>query len=133
MPMTKKEAAYVASLQQELARARALRWADYQPERVDVAKVSEELRISNDDVRAAWTFKGSISVSLHVKHGCFGRVSHSTHHTDRTTTQTQGGPWFPTKRDALMAMRLEMTETFAAELAKVDQEIAACETESNNG
>lgn len=60
----------------------------------------------------AWTFN---AYSKRVSLGCFSSIHYSTDNATKTTTQTQGGPWFATEAEARLAMRWdacrEMAET----------------------
>jgi hypothetical protein len=118
MAMTKSERAEMERLRNDLALARALRWPDYKPEHIDPAEARRGIGFS--DIVPAWSFN---AYSLRVEHGCFSSLYHSTYDPTKTTTQGQGGPWFPTMRDALMALRVAKTIEFAKTLAQLDRQI----------
>lgn len=128
MAMNKSEKAEMDRLRSDLAKAKALRWPDYAPERIDPKEALREAQRQN--LVQAWCFnawrEGNVSF------GCFNSINHSVNRSDRTTTQGQGGPWFPTRRDALMALRLAKTEEFASALARLDEEIRAA-SDSEHG
>ena len=113
--MNKTEERAFAELRHELAMSKALRWPDYQPRQLDVSSEANALVTANV-VQAFW-FNAHTGK---VGRGCFNSVNHSTWSETKTTTQGAGGPWFSTNRDALMALRIEMTRDFADQLAKID-------------
>lgn len=119
MAMTKAEQKRMADLESDLVLAKALRWPDYKPLRLDAAAIAAAKDWG--DVTAAWWFNAH---NLSVGDGCFSSNAHSTHGITKTTTQQVGGPWFETKRDALMALRIEMTMDAAKKLARIDALIA---------
>jgi hypothetical protein len=121
--MNKKEQAALAQLEKELGIAKAFQFKEYVLTPINVETASK--RLGNcDGVVVAWyanTYNGSVS------EGCFNRVNHCSSRSDKTTTQGQGGPWYETKREALMAVRLVKQRAYAEDLARIDREIAAAE------
>jgi hypothetical protein len=126
MAMTKKEQAAFADLECQSREWFALRWRDFlgQPTSIDVGQ--EIKQHGWGFLLRAWTF---CTHTKEVFEGCTDGNSHAVKRTDRVTSQGMYGPWYRTKREALMALRLAVQEEFAKELAKID---AAIEAESNS-
>lgn len=129
MAMTKTEQKRMADLEDALRRARAMRWPEYNmPAPMTEADIAANLvdggiKYSSPERVARGYFANSYSGR--VTYGCSNGVHHSTS-GDTTTTQHMG-VMYATEVDAWRAVRYEMTEKFAAQLAKVDQEIANAE------
>lgn len=116
--MNKKEQAAFDALKTELAIAKAFCFKEYAPVKIDTEAAIQGLECT--DVVVAWCanhYQGSVS------QGCFSYVYHSTHSTTKTSTQTRGGPWYETKREALMAVRLVKQQEYAKSLALLDMQI----------
>ena len=129
MAMTKKEQAEMQRLRDDLALARAMRWPDYpKPAPMTHAEINANLveggeRFGRRQMVARGWYQNSYSGR--VTYGCSTTIHHSSE--GDTTTSQHMGVMYRTKAAALMAMRLEMTEKFAKELAKVDRLIAEAE------
>ncbi len=114
MTMTKAEKAAVDALKVELA----LRWPRYDaPEHM---VYPERKGYGARPVIAGWWMN---AYNGEVGEGCTDGMYHSRHSTTKTDTQT-GGVFWPTKLDALKAMRIKMSEDFARRLAAIDAQIA---------
>ena len=108
---------------QKLRERFALRFSDRaEPEKIDVGSVAQFGKLT-----VAWRFN---KYSREVGQGCFNSVNHSTHSTVKTDRQTCGGPWYATKADALIAMRLRVQDDFATMLEKIDSEIDRAKAET---
>ncbi len=115
MAMTKADRAFVDALRIELA----LRWPRYE--------MPPNLRIEKrGPLITGWWANGFTG---HVSEGCTDGINHSSHSTTKTSIQGAGRFW-PTKLDALKAVRIEMSHRFARELAAVDARIADAEAEA---
>lgn len=121
MAMTKTERVAMDKLADDLRLAKALSWPTERPMRVDTTAALEGRSAWSEPVRAWW-------FNLHnaaVQEGCFGSHQHSKWRTDKTDAQGSGGPWFASKRDALLALRQAATEDCAKRLARIDAMIEA--------
>lgn len=123
MAMTKKERAEVDDLRRELALHKALGWPQY-PEPVPIDAEEATKNLGWGKLIVAWWFN---SYSHTVGQGCFDRIGHSKHSTDKTNSRDTGGPWYTSKRDALAALRWAATREAAKELARVDALVEAGE------
>jgi hypothetical protein len=130
MAMNKKELAEVDRLRSDLALARAMRWPSYAK---PASMTHEEIKASLVDggkrfgvtqrVARGWFYNAYLgSHSAHrVTYGCSDGLNHDS---DGDTTSTQQmGRMYATKREALQALRLDLTETCAKVLAAVDRQI----------
>ena len=131
MAMTKKEQAELQRLRDDLDLARAMRWPDYaQPAPMTEAEIKANLVEgglkygSRQMVARGWFCAASTG---RVTYGCSSGLFHSRE-GDTTNTQNMG-VMYATKADALRAMRIEMTQAFARNLAEVDKQIMAEERE----
>lgn len=115
MAMNKSERLEFETLLKERDMARALRWPEYQkPLRLTVHPGSS--------VRG-W-FQNSYSKSVTLGHS--NGVVHNP--VGGTGTNTQGhGVMYRLQSEALQAMRIELTERYAKELADVDARIEAAQ------
>lgn len=125
--MTKKEQAEFERLRSDLALARAMRWPDYPKpasmtaQEIAAAKVPGGTRYGHPQMVAMGWFQNSYS--RRVTLGCSDGVHHST---DGNTTGSQNaGIMYRDKADAWRAMRHELTEKYAKELAEIDRQITA--------
>lgn len=113
-PSAAQRAAEAAKLQA------ALTWPSFpEPQPLDddarkaLLDARRETAAVDGDVVPAWTY----NVSLRdVVHGCFSSNQHSTRSHVRTTTQTCGGPWFQTRREAAEALAWAVTRDCAQTL-----------------
>ncbi len=133
MAMNKKEQDEMQRLRDDLALSRALRWPDYpRPTPVDRDWVDANLAEGGVQygrpqmVARGWFYNAYIGGMRghEVTYGCSNGMSHSSS-GDLTTSQGMGR-MFATKREALQALRLELTERCAGILAVVDQQLADC-------
>lgn len=125
MAMTKTEKERMDRLEKAVALARSMRWPEY-PEPAPMTQEEKKAALVDGGTRygqiqrvARGWFHNSHSKT--VTYGCSDGIGHSP--TGDTTSSQGAGLMFATKVDALRAMRLEMTERYAEELAKVDAEI----------
>lgn len=134
MAMNKKEQAEMQRLRDDLALARAMRWPDYpRPAPVDREWIKDNLVEGGvkyghaSKVARGWFYNAYVGgMSGHgVTHGCSDGIHHSTS-GDATTTQNMGR-MYATKREALQALRLDLTEQCAHILAGVDRQLADCD------
>lgn len=134
MAMNKKEQAEMQRLRDDLALVRAMRWPDYpRPSPVNREWIDANLVDGGEQygrrqkVARGWFYNAYLgSISGHgVSYGCSSGMSHNTH-GDTTTTQ-QMGRMYATKREALQALRLELTEKCAGVLAAVDRQLTDCD------
>jgi hypothetical protein len=114
MAMTKAERVAMDKLAGDLRLAKALSWPTERPTLLDRQTA---LALSPTGIVRAWWFNYHVG---QVGEGCFDSVHHSRHRADKTDSQGNGGPWFPTKRDALLALRQAATEDCAKRLARID-------------
>jgi len=129
MAMTKAEQARMANLEQAVASARALAWPTYPMpeamgrEAIDAAKVPGGLKYGREQMVAfGWGANSRADPHSWVTRMCSDGINHGS----GDTTSTQGmGHMYATEIEAWQAVRIEMTERFAAILAKVDAKIAA--------
>lgn len=134
MAMNKKEQAEMQRLRDDLALSRALRWPDYlRPAPVDRDWITANLVEGGSQyghpqkVARGWfcnAHLGGMS-GYGATYGCSNGIHHNTS-GDVTTTQNMGR-MFATKREALQALRLELTEKCASVLAAVDRQLADCD------
>lgn len=118
--MNKKERALVEALTLELSIARAMCFKEYAPKQIDTQAALEGKAFS--DLVVAW-YANTHNCS--ASQGCFNAVHHSVSSTTKTSTQQRGGPWYETKREALMAIRVAKQRQFAEVLASLDRQIEA--------
>lgn len=122
MAMNKKEKEEVEALRWELAKTQALRFPSYpMPERMDRDELTPPDGGYGKQVVIAWT-QNNHNCEYRVEQGCSNGVTHCRYSTEKTSTQGCG-MFYRTKLDALQAARIEMTERFAAALARIDAEI----------
>jgi hypothetical protein len=125
MAMNKAEAGEMTRLRQDLMLARALRWPDYPtPHPMTEAEIKASLTVEaqsyghNQMVAVGWfqnTYTSRVTKGCSNGHG---------HNRNGLGTSTQGmGQMYATEADAYRAMRMEMTEDFAKNLAAVDAQI----------
>lgn len=126
MAMTKAETARVAQLEQDITLLKAMKWPDYgRPASMTRADIEANLvdggtRYGATQKVARGWFASSYDRGS-VSYGCSNGVSCNG---SGDITSTQGmGRMFWTELHAWQAVRLEMTERFAATLARVDAEI----------
>jgi hypothetical protein len=115
----RKSKATVAAEQQEAQQAQiraALRWSDDADIAPDVPPPP-----AWREMTTGWTFN---AYSQRVEVACSSAASHSVGRTDKTTTQ-QPLALYSTRERALRALRVALEREFAAELAKIDAQIAA--------
>jgi hypothetical protein len=110
--MTKKEQAEMDELRNQLAKAKAFRFTEQANE--DVMPPSGFEKLST-----GWLFNAH---SKRVDVACSSSTGHAWGQNDRTTTQ-QPRRLYSTKLLALKALRYELEQKFAAELAEVDKRI----------
>lgn len=133
MAMTKAEQAEMQRLRDDLALSRAMRWPDYpMPQAVTREWIAANLvdggiRYSSAQrVARGWfinAYLGGYSRPK-VTLGCSDGVHHNTE-GDVTVSQNMGR-MYATKREALQALRLTLTEMCAKILADVDSQLADC-------
>ncbi|RWE46801.1 MAG: hypothetical protein EOS79_11465 [Mesorhizobium sp.] len=131
MAMNKTEQAAFEKLRNDLALARAMRWPSY-PKPAPMSRAEIEANLidggerwgSSQKVARGWYQN---AYSKRVTYGCSTVVSHNIE-GDTTSSQNMG-VMYAIKADALRAMRLEMTEKFARDLAGVDRQIEEAESE----
>ena len=118
MAMNKKEQAEMQALREQLALAQALRWPDYTaPTPINTRS------LKFNDLLVGW-YGHEWDGGYNVGQGCTNGRYHSTHSTEKTTTQG-AGVFYATRLEALRAVRLAMTQRCAKILARIDQEIVA--------
>lgn len=118
MALTKKEAAEMDALREQLAQERAMRWPEYgEPAPVQLAG------IAGDALTVGW-FVHTWATEYSVSQGCSNGYNHSDRDTTRAITQG-AGCFYDTRREALQQARIELTRRFAKALAGLDAEIAA--------
>ena len=125
MAMNKAEKARLDMLEQKLFEAKALRFPDYEPAKINVAEATTGR--DWDAVNRGWTFNIH---SRNVWQGWFRATSHGTWPRDARYacgSQGCGGPWYVTKRDAMMALRIALTGQYAKSLADLDRKIEAAD------
>lgn len=126
MALTKAEKERLERTEKALAMARSMRWPEYPMphsmtgDEIRAALVNGGLKYGQPERVARGWFQNSHS--KRVTYGCSNGVSHNTE-GDATSTQ-QAGQMFAAKIDALKAMRIEITERYADDLAKLDALIA---------
>lgn len=129
MAMTKAERQEMDNLREARDMARALSWPNYAtPAPMTPAEIAAAPKVSmrNDgypgtkDVACGWFMN---SYSRQVSKGWSAGNSHST--TMHPGGSQGGGKMYATKFDALLAMRIEVTEMLARQLAAIDALIAA--------
>lgn len=121
MAMNKLEKARVDMLEKELRVVKALRFADYNPAKIDIMEATTGKDWNT--VSRGWAFNVH---SLRVWQGWFRSSSHGEWPRDperSISSQGCGGPWYVTRRDALMALRIQLTNKFAETLAAIDEQI----------
>ncbi|WP_247879408.1 hypothetical protein [Azospirillum sp. TSA6c] len=128
MAMTKAEKAEMDNLRAARDMARALRWPEYaEPAKLAVPKFGE--------FTEGWTFNsfgvenGPSAIERAVRLAwsesiCHGDGGYRPRETGRSASQN-GVQLFETRADALKAMRLQVTQTYARTLAQIDAAIAA--------
>lgn len=127
MALNKKEQAEFERLKKELGEAKALRYPSYpRPKPRNVKEMLDKgegvsLGEYGGKVLVGW-FQHNYDGNFRVSKGCSSYVSHSTNKTDKTDTQTTGVQ-YATRLEALQKARWDMTERFAATLARIDDEI----------
>jgi hypothetical protein len=134
MAMNKKEQAEMQSLRDALDMARAMRWPDYPLPApvtrawIDANLVDGGMRHGSPQKVARGWFYNSYFDSLsrpRITYGCSNGVHHETS-GDTTSTQTMGR-MYATKREALQALRIELTQRCAGILASIDRQISDAE------
>jgi hypothetical protein len=119
--MAKKRVAPKAETISEDDIRAALAWPAYEkPERInheEIRRLTERLGYGNSEAIRLWTYN---AYSRRVTLGCVSRVHHSSEGAV-TTSQGQGGPWFPTEREAYQALRWAVTRSFASDLLALDK------------
>ncbi len=81
----------------------------------------------SDRIATAWTF--TTAYEGEVLLGCFSNSNHSKRSSTKTTTQTQGGPWYRSPSDAAKAMHWAIARECAARLVRVEDKIADLRTD----
>lgn len=121
--MNKKEQAEFDALKADLAAARALRWPDYE----EPAKL---LPPQNDGHVQGWNYNaylmrdhGNPANAVFQAWSESNRHGHGVYKKDQIASQ-KGVALYPTRADALRALRLRITEEYARTLASVDALIA---------
>jgi hypothetical protein len=125
MAMNKSEKARMDTLEHELRKAKALRFPNYEPVKIDIVEATTGM--DWDTVNRGWTFNVH---SLYVWEGWFRKTFHGTWPRDprySTGSQGCGGPWYVTKRDATMALRIALTDQYAENLANIDRLIGGAD------
>lgn len=120
MAMNKLEKLRVDMLEKELRVIKALRFASYNPAKIDIMEATTGKDWNN--VSRGWAFNVH---SLRVWQGWFRSSSHGTWPREKGNIASQGcgGPWYVTRRDALMALRIQLTNRYAETLAAIDEQI----------
>lgn len=124
MAMNKAEKAEMERLRHDLRLAKALHWPDYPRPQNSILPQS-----FTQGLFVGWWFNAYAGHDGdRVAQGCSNGTNHSTSYTDKTTTQRAAPHWgfFDTKREALLALRLEVTEQCAERLAAIDKRIEEC-------
>jgi hypothetical protein len=118
--MNKLEKARVKMLESELRVVKALRFVGYNPAKIDIMEATTGKDWNT--VSRGWTFNVH---SLRVWQGWFRSSSHGTWPREEGNSASQGcgGPWYVTRRDALMALRIQLTNRYAETLAAIDEQI----------
>jgi hypothetical protein len=119
MAMNKSEKARMDTLEHELRKVKALRFPDYVPAKINIAEATTGR--DWDTVTVGWAFNVH---SLRVWQGWFRATSHGTWPRNpkyNSGSQGCGGPWYVTKRDATMALRIALTDQYAENLANIDR------------
>ena len=127
MAMTKTEKARMDELQRGIRAAKAMRWPEYgMPAPMTRAEI-EAAMIEGGTKQGAMQMVArgwfhNAHDSGRVTYGCSNGTNHDRN-GDRTSTQHMG-LMFKTEADAWRAIRVEMTERFAEQLARIDEKIA---------
>lgn len=128
MAMTKAEQARMAELERALSLARAMCWPSYRsPAPMTEADIKANLvaggiKWGDRPQMVARGWFAHSSSHPRVTYGCSDGINHDSD-SDKTSTQRMGRMFF-TEIEAWRMVRIELTERFAAELAKVDAKIA---------
>lgn len=136
MAMTKAEKERMERLERDIQLAKAMRWPDYgkpasmTKAEIDGAKAPGGLRFGTVQMVARGWFANAYDQGR-VSYGCSDGTNHDST-GDKTSTQGMGR-MFASEADAWRHVRVEMTERFAATLARVDAELARCASEVTNG
>lgn len=125
MAMNKTEQAEMQRLRELLA----LNWT-HEPGAIDT---SAALAMSKDGRVAAWCFnahsqmvtRGFFSANAHTRNGDMADADALHSRRYGGTSQQRGGPWYESESLALKAMRCALERRYAADLARVDERIAA--------
>lgn len=129
MAMTKAEKAEMENLRAARDMARALSWPGYA---MPFIMTQEEIDAAPKVTMKGGGYPGERQVSVgwfmnpHSRQVSKGWSSESTHCTSMHPSGSQGsGKMYPTRLAALRAMRIELTEMVAKQLAAIDALIAA--------
>lgn len=117
--MNKKETQAMEDLKSELNRVKAMRFTDV-PNPLNAEEMANGLGGLNV-IKAYWfnDFNGNVAL------GCFSRMYHSLHNSEKTDRQGIGGPWYATELEALKAMRCALEFRYSKDLSKIDARINA--------
>lgn len=117
MVMNKKEQSAFAEMEQSLAEARALRW---------VEPVYPDVPIpTGDRITTGWLFNAHSRKITQVWSGTCRHGDGPGPTTDPSARTSQNGvALFSTKARALQAMRFQLTQQYAQQLAGIDAQIA---------
>lgn len=130
MAMNNKEKAEMERLRADLALARAMRWPSYpKPAPVTAQWIKDNLVDGGvrygqpQKVARGWFYNAYLGgySSPSATYGCSDGVHHNTQ--GDTTASQNAGRMFATKREALEALRIDLTEMVAKVLAGVDRQI----------
>ena len=128
MAMNKTEQKRVADLERDIAWLKALSWPHYAMpasmtyDEIKANLVEGGLRHGRPQM-VAKGFAANAYQDGRVSPICSNGVNHG--HGDTTTTQGMGR-LFANEADAWRVLRLELTERYASNLARIDAEIARC-------
>jgi len=136
MAMTKAERERMECLERDVHLAKAMRWPEYRKPSpmtkadIESAKAPGGRRHGSVQMVARGWFANAYDQGR-VSYGCSDGTNHDT---NWDTTSTQGmGRMFGTEAEAWQVVRIEMTERFAATLARVDAELERARSEVPNG
>lgn len=111
--MNKKEQAEIEELRNQLRIAKAFRFTEKVEPDVPIPELFSR------ELSKGFSFN---SYTGEISRACSSSISHSVHNDEKTTTQCPRC-LYSTRTLALKAMRYEMEQRFAKELADVDKQI----------
>lgn len=132
MAMTKAEQARMARFERDVALAKAMAWPTYSAP-APMTKADIESNLVDGGVRYAGHFPQQVArgwFANSFQHGnvSFGCSNGTNSNSSGDTTCSQGmGRMFVSELDAWRTIRLELTERYAENLARIDVEIKRCE------